>query len=372
MLNRNSSDTHTKTADIRFLKRLRLITIVGFILILLVALGGMVAVVAYAAGPPDNPGTVDVKSKYVYQDLLETDDMLVIFYFDISYNGTYPYGDAVESMADYFTFRLIDTDNVTELGANLVYPYPFLGWGQGVSCFYFDNATAPAWNGLYSVRLSGNPSKYPDPQNWNFSLVASDYSALDGQANNQGLLTTQILLYALNLETYYQLYADIDLLAEGDTGTVLGPAGEQYFRNAIQGIQGMAPDLFEVQVLTADYSARSWGSTLETYLQTRYAGTWVETGFAGFSGFLGIADREVGSGLIFLFFAVFMIGFNVWFAGKGPRFAVTKNPVNAGIMDALVVVLAGALLGAVSFQFEALLTFFCAFLTGFILFLNRA
>lgn len=358
--------------DIRYFKRLRGVPFIGVILLFLIGVVFMLAVVAYAAGPPDNPGTVDVKSKYVYQDLLQTDDMLVIFYFDISYNGTYPYGDATESMAEYFTFRLIDTDNVTELGANLVYAYPFLGWGQGVSCFYFDNVTAPAWGGLYSVGISGNPAKYPDPQNLLFGLVASDYSALDGQANNSELLTTQTLVYALNLETYYQIYADIDLLAEGDTGTVLGPAGEQYFRNAIQGIQGMAPDLFEVQVLTADYSARSWSTTLETYLQTRYAGTWVETGFAGFSGFLGISDREVGSGLIFLVFAVFMIGFNVWFAGKGPRFAVTKNPVNAGIMDALVVVLAGSLLGAVSFQLEAILTFFCAFLVGYILFLNRA
>jgi len=233
----------------------------------------LVAVPVFAIALPDSTPTAEF---YVYRNLLETGDWLLLIYQNIPY-ATPPDETATQS----YLWRLIDTDNTTELAAAVPYTFNTNGYGYNLVSMYLnaDNVTAKGmvWNTPYTLRLCGNPVAFTTPPEYNFNLSASDYSILTVTADVQAELAARILVIASDIDIQWGLGASYSLLNETETGTVLSIYGEAFFRSTIYGLQGICPQVFAYVINDINITPRTWSTSYVTVLQNQYVGTWVDT-----------------------------------------------------------------------------------------------
>lgn len=247
---------------------------------------------AFAIDQPDsNPSISDIHAN-VY--LIESGDVLIYGMYNLPY-ATIPDDDASQT----YIFRLIDTDNVTQLGAVLPFVRYDSGYNKGVFGFYFSATDNLTVDQSYIIRISQNPAFFDAPQNFDYLIPPGAWTSATTQEDNQTELTINIIALAEDLEAAYSDY-DITLLEDSPGGTVLSsPAGETYFRGAIYGIQAMAPDLFLVQSLTWDTTDRAWSTMQFDTYGTRFSGTFIGTASDNISAEFGL-DTPTFMGLIFL------------------------------------------------------------------------
>lgn len=216
---------------------------------------------------PDSVPTVDI---YCYRNLLETGDVLIYLYANIPYASL-----PDEPVNAAFVWRLIDTDNTTELGSTTGYPYNDLGYGYNVYSMYFSAADALTWGAAYTIQLSGNPVVFDDPPLYNFPITSSDWTTYTTQADNRDELELRILITAGLLYSQWGLTADTALVNEQEIGTVLSLSGEAFFRGAIYGLQALAPGVFYVVPEEITAEDRTWTENYTSNLSSQYTGTWI-------------------------------------------------------------------------------------------------
>jgi len=301
-----------------------------------------------------NPSGVEFIEVVAFHHLYETDDYLLLCHYNIAYASPPP-----TTVDDAFIFRLMDTDGTTLLGSNTAYPFADNGYGQGIVSIYFteDDAHAPAWDGLYILRLSGNPSAFTTPPVYNYTLVASDYSTVDTQAGNQAALATKILDISMDLEIAW----DASLLDLTDTGVVLSATGESYFRYTIPGLQVLAPTLFYAYVSQPDFTPQDWGTNQGTNYTTRFDTSWVGESIADVGNLLQINNSYVGGIIVMGACLVFII--------LSARQFQTTHP---GFIAAIVITIAGGLMGWVAPAMLGVIALFFALYIGYFLLFQRA
>lgn len=213
--------------------------------------------------PDDTPSVYNI---HVNRNLVDTGDTLIYGQYHLPYTSP-PTTPADET----FMFRLIDTDNVTELGT--VTPHPFFHYGYKYGAFSMYFASSVTWGSAYTIRISENPSQFDTPTSFDYIMALTDYTSKTTQADNQEELADNIISIAETLESIYPTY---DLIESGTAGKVLSDSdGEKYFRGVIPGLQAMSPDLFLIQVATVDTTARTWATTQATTYEQRMDATWV-------------------------------------------------------------------------------------------------
>lgn len=211
--------------------------------------------------------TPEILTLYAYQDLLETDDCLFIILADIPYNDI-----PAVPVSRAYTWSLMDTG--TEKGWNVGYAMNDNGYNLNVYSLYFPAASAITWGDTskYSVQLTGNPAVFsgivPQYDSSDSGMYAVTSDTWTTSSDYQATLAEDLITVAQTLEQDWQVV----LLDEQDTKTVLSSNGEKLFRNAIPGVQGMAPALFYVQNADTDVSTRVWGTTLDDYYKGRLLG----------------------------------------------------------------------------------------------------
>ena len=303
---------------------------------------------------PDPPDDIDIINFYYNRHLYETDDFLLVAHYNNIYSGEYP----EEPADDCFVFRFFDTDGVTELAQALPYPYANNGYGEGCVAFYFRAEDAPDWDDsyVYKLRVSGNPVQFASPPVYNFDISTDAWSDETTQSGNQSQLANRIIDIAESLEIEWET----TLLAEQDAVTVLSSYGEEYFRNAIYGLQLLCPALFYLQAASLDVTDREWDTSLSESYKTRFDGTWVQD------------SLESGASLFHLPMEMFLLviwliasGYLVW---KSHQWWNTATPgyLSSGILlvGVSTLWLGMTLLGIVFFA--------CVFLVATVLFFNRA
>jgi hypothetical protein len=196
---------------------------------------------AVATSAPDSTPFVD--NIHVFQHLLEPDDAL--------FTGEYhiPYAVLPSEMADdTYMFVLID-DSGNQTGFAVPYCYFDRGYNLGVFSMYFP-AGIITWSDNYTIRIAQNPANFASPQTYDYVIDSSAYCPGDTTDENRAELYSRVIEFAGDMETEYDTYTFTEPALYG---TVLySPTGENYFRNAIFGIQSMCPDLFLYQVLQND------------------------------------------------------------------------------------------------------------------------
>jgi len=141
----------------------------------LLSIGLFLCIMPAIALAMDEPDSASIDEPTGYQDLIETDDLLILAPYNVPFT-TLP-DDPINKT---FIFKLIDIDGTTELGSVLANPYNDYGYGKGVVGFYFPASDNMTWEASYFVRIEENPAFYPTPQKWSFALATGDYTQTDG------------------------------------------------------------------------------------------------------------------------------------------------------------------------------------------------
>ena len=218
-----------------------------FALISVIVLITILALPVYAIADPDTDP--QIRSTYIYEDLLEDGDLgvLVDYYLDYAVLPT-------ETVTEAYLVSFIDTDGVTQLGSAAPYAYEDDGYGRGVAWIYFSAADVTTLSIdvadilLYSVWLVGNPTV---PSGWAGdppkTVAPIDYWQTTGDATV--LLALRVLYLGGQLETAWT----VDMVEETSLGTRLTTIGESYFMNAIANLRTMAPGAFSAGSLSPTY-----------------------------------------------------------------------------------------------------------------------
>jgi hypothetical protein len=305
----------------------------------------------YQSDPPA-PTNMQFESVKVCRHLVEDDDFLLAFHYNIHYDSGQPDTPANK----LFMFRMLDTGGTDYLGSIVPYAYNNSGYDQGCSAFYFPAADAPTWEEPYIIRISGNPEYFRDPPMANYTLVTSDYSQMETSEENQVLLGNYILDVARDLENNW----DTTLLYEGDMGTVLNSTGEAYFRGSISGLQLMAPQIFSTQVTTPEYEETEWTEEQGQAYESRFEDTWVGRGLENLGDMLHMKWNVI-TGIMVLAAIVALAIFCQW------RYATTKPALIGGIL----VMLGGTVMGWVAPAIMAIVTIFFALFLGYLWFFRH-
>lgn len=308
------------------------------------------ASVALAIADPVSTPTIN--ERYVNRNLIETGD--VLFYA----RYTVPYEDIPDDpISETFIFRLIHTDNVTELGRDSAYPYASSGYGDGLVSFYFDNTTAPTWGQSYKIRISGSPAFFDAPPNWDYTVGAAAYTSLTTRATNRAELAGTVIDIASDLENAWST----TLLESVETGTVLSSGGEIYFRNSIIGIQAMCPELFLVQIGDPDFTERSWTGNQSTLYEERFYSDDMGASITGIATLL-TTDFHMVASIPILLFCVGLVAVSV----------KQGNSPNSGIINSVAIICGASIMGWFPWAMLTIISVFCFIYIGMQLFFKGA
>jgi len=225
----------------------------------------------FAIDNPDSDPNVD--NIWAWQHVLETGDMLVIFIETTPYAT--PPTDYIYS--DAFIWRFMD--GASDEGQAVGYAYNDDGYGYNIIGFYWSAADAPAWEGSYDLRLSGNPSAFASPPEYNYPIPDSVYSSLTDTDEVKLDIAEKVIYLANLLNIYWDLDSTTTLITETETATVLSLNGQAFFRGAIYGIQGMAPAAFSIKIVPYSITDRTWTGEYINLLEAQHAGNPIETAF---------------------------------------------------------------------------------------------
>lgn len=316
------------------------------ILALTLALMILPVVPVYAISLPDSDATLE--SVNVYRNLLETGDRLFVIYANIPYATT-----PDDPVTETFIWRLIDTDNTTVLGSTIGYAYNESGYGYNVWSLYFDASDNLTWGSAYTLRLSGTPSAFASPPEYNFSVTSGDYTSFTTNADNEAALAARVVALAGELDVRWGLSASDSLLSQGESTTVLSIYGEAVFRGAIQGLQSMAPAAFSVVVRDIDVDDRTWTTGYADNLTTQYDTTWIETARDASASLFG-KTYDLPMVMLMLIFCVALIIGNV----------MLTNDAWNGLIDVALLAIIGARLDLYAIGFLMLIGAICIIYLG--------
>ena len=174
----------------------------------------------------DNPETTSLGDVYVFEDVLETGDILVYVRYDVSYAV-----EPDEAAEDTFIMAIYGTD-----GTTLLFTRPLNYYQHNITSVYLSAAANTLVSGsAYYVRVMGSPALFELSEGVNMStrvLVEGDYrTAID----LGGIMIAQAVILDADWGT--------TLLTASDR---LNSTGSYYFRKAVPGLSTMAPEIFEV------------------------------------------------------------------------------------------------------------------------------
>jgi len=190
------------------------------------------------------PHDLQINSVYVFQHCLETDDQLYLVEYFLDYDvDADPETDdnPDENITEAYLGRLMD--GVDELGAVAPYAYYDKGYDKGIFAIYFSasDPDLPIWEGVYTMKLMGNPTL-----DWDAGIPSTSVPAFDLWSSSTGITDTQneLAVRILYIADQLELAWGIDMVDSTGAGSYLSSYGETYFTNAIPNIRVMAPRAF--------------------------------------------------------------------------------------------------------------------------------
>lgn len=308
-----------------------------------------------AMSQPDSAPTIDQSKIHINRNLITSGD--IVFYAPY----LIPYATAPDTLASAsFIFQLIDTDGTTVLGTITPYTYFDNGYDAGVLSLYFGAGNSLVWGSAYYIRIAENPAEFSSPVYWDYAIPASAWSSFTAQTDGQTEMAAYVIDLATDLEAYY---SGTTLLETSGGQTILAqPAGENYFRGAIYGLQSMAPSLFLVEVVPIDVTSTNWTTAQFDSYETRFDGTWVGTAETATANQWGLSVGGImGMVLILVLSLAAVIVSSMKYQGKNAY----------GWCAAGLLLIMGALLGWIPTAVFALSFQIMLIYTGYVLFWTK-
>jgi hypothetical protein len=319
--------------------------IVFIVLAVMLAVSAVLPV--FATLNPDSTPVLDQVD--VFRNLLEVGDSLYIWYADVPYLAP-----PATSFPNTFIWRLIDTGGVTVLGSTVGTEFNDDGYNEAVYSMYFPKAAGLVWGAPYTLRLTGNPANFTTPPTYPYDVLVTDYTAAVTTADNQIALGARVVAMALKLNIAWGLAVDYYLTAAGEFTTVLSSYGQAYFREAVFGLQAMAPDVFLFDLSNIDVTPRTFTSNYTDILDDQWAGTWVETARSGMTALFG-TTFDLTSVIVMLVVCIALLMANM---------SISQGDYWSGMVDVCFALVVAARLGAYGLGFMALVDAICIIYLG--------
>lgn len=249
--------------------------------------------------PDTDPSITEL---HIYRNVLEQNDFFVFFLENTTYNTT----SSLSPYSQAYTWHFTAT-NGTSYGDAIGYDFNDNGYGYNVIGFYWDNSTAPAWGQAYQLVMEGTAGLFTSTPTYTFDVLASNvtgnpYSATT--ANVTVEISNQVLEWAQFLDREWALATAYRLMGDGD---YLSAQGSIFFSGAVYGMQGLAPEAFEVIISAIDAADRTWGNSYVTALQNMYAGTYMATAITSGQSFFNVSYNLLGLILVLAVCVVIII-----------------------------------------------------------------
>lgn len=175
-----------------------------------------------------NPDSIAILDTYVFEDCLETGDVLVYVRYSVEYGS-----EPEEPAEDTFLLALYGTDGTTLLGGCV---RPLNYYQENIISVYKDAASNPLVSGsAYYVKVMGSPALFALEENVNVDTYVLD----GGDYLSAEFLAAKMVEQATILQTDWAT----TLLTANDK---LNTTGSYYFQKAIPGLASMDSTIFAV------------------------------------------------------------------------------------------------------------------------------
>jgi len=294
----------------------------------------------------------NILSAGVYRNLLEADDMLVVFHYDLHYDTT-----PSTPVNKYFHFQLLDTAGANVLATATPYVYFNQGFDEGAGCFYFSPDDAPDWGDPYIIKIRGNPEYHSGSiPEVTYTLADADYCAFVTREEIRDALGEYILGVAHSLQADWV----VEMTTNSDLGEILTSPAASYFQGTIEGIQYMSPQIFAVQesapiIPTPLHPGTDQADAYATRFDDTFIGDFMASGLFGIPG-----NVVTGMGIAIFGLVAFVIS---------ARMFGTTIP---GMIAAYAIILMGFTMGFMNAAIFGIITLLAAIYTGYIVFFRNA
>lgn len=300
-----------------------------------------------ALADPAAPDALQILDVEVFRHLVEDDDYLMVFLFNIEYAS--PPDDPAN---DLFMFRM--TSGTTTIGDSLPYTYGMDGYQYGISGMYFPSSGSATWGSLYTVRIDGNPAVWVSPPTVSYTMLATDYSSASGQADNRSELSAWIVNAVQDLEVNWSVPGE--LITITNIGTILTAEGQHYMLGAIPGLMAMAPSIFAIKYHDVEWPDATWSDDRAADTEARFDDTTLEKFQESLTNAFGGVDS------VYITTVITIIGVLVLMALSFRKWGTTE-PVY-GLVP--LVLLLGSKIDFFPWELYGLFVFACAAYIGYI------
>jgi len=209
-----------------------------------------------------DPDTMTIHGVWVYQNCRQDGDQLYIVDATLAYGA-----NPSETSTEAFLCRLMNGS--TELRAVAPYAYYDDGYDRFVVAIYFSSADAPAWEGSYTMELTGNPLL-----SWTGDPPSASVSAFNlWQDNEMDITQTVVSSRILYLADILELAWSVDMIEASGGGHYLTSYGEDYFTNVVEYASEVAPYAFSGQIIQPEIEDVDTSTAYADDLETDIVGT---------------------------------------------------------------------------------------------------
>lgn len=277
---------------------------------------------ALAVDPPD---VISIYSVNAVRNTIEDGDIAIGVHYYVEDNSY------ATPASDTIIIRLFEDDGTTLIDSVVPVTYFGYGYDNNVCLFYFTASDNVTWGEELLINIIGSPGFFtPAPDPGNYSMVSGDWYSLTSQEDNQDDMESWILSVCKLLEQAYPAYS---MYGATDMGFALTADGEAFFRQAMPGIQGIAPGIFLTQfyvpnasdMLLDDTQAQAYASMLDN--------TDIKDTLEATSEYIGVDWQSIAGGILILLVIALMI----WTQRKGWS-------IHPGMIAGSIILTAGAIM----------------------------
>lgn len=137
--------------------------------------------------------------------------------------------------------------------------------------------------------MEGTAGLFASAPSYDFDVLPADYSSTTQNVTAE--ISAQVLEWAKYLDRTWALATAYRLMGEGD---YLSAQGSIFFSGAVFGMQGLAPEAFEIIISAVDMTDRTWGTSYVIALQNMYTGTYMEAAITSGKSFFATSYNLLG------------------------------------------------------------------------------
>lgn len=194
--------------------------------------------------------------------------------------------------------RLYDTDGTTLIDSVIPVVYFGYGYDNNVCMFYFTESDNLTYGSEFVINIAGSPAFWdPLPDPVTYTMTVADWSSATSLEANQENMENWVLSAAQQLEYAYPTYS---LYGSAGGSNVLTEDGEAFFRQAMPGIQGIAPGVFLTQFYIPTAQALAIGDDQASTYADRMNNTDLADGLDAIGDLLGTEGSSIAGGVLIL------------------------------------------------------------------------